>query len=141
MAPQVHDEYGKSVLREAAGKALADYGPAVEVDYGTRIPARIDGVVADVAIEVESRTSKQVRGAILDLLFHRSQKKLLVLLPVHMSNPQLCARQCEFALRRFIAPNNFRVVVLRGHGHARQLEADATLIRSALSDLGLVVAA
>jgi hypothetical protein len=63
-----HDDYGKRVLRTAAGEAFTDWGVTVEIDYHAGRPARIDGTVGtQVAVEVESRTAKQVRGAVLDL--------------------------------------------------------------------------
>jgi len=41
-----HDVYGKAVMRRAAESAFCDYGPAVQVTYGTtRGGATIDGVV------------------------------------------------------------------------------------------------
>ena len=140
MADQAHDVYGKSVLRAAAGSGLCEYGPDIEVDYGTPSRARLDGAVGDVAIEVESRTSKQVRGAVLDLVLHPYPKKLLILLPVHMSNPELCANQCRHALGRFVAADCFRVVVASGHGHNPKLAADTALVRAALGELGVAIA-
>ena len=121
------------------GDALVTYGTAVEIDYGTKSRARIDGVVGRVAIEVESRTSKQVRGAVLDLLLHPLPKKLLVLLPVHMSNTELCAEQCRHALGRFLQANEFRVIVAAGHGHDPTLEVDTALVTAALAELGFAV--
>ena len=100
------------------------------------MPARIDGTVAGkVAVEVESRTAKQVRGAVLDLLCHEYPKKLLLILPVHMSNAETTARQCRSALRKFVAEDDFRVVVLNGHGSKYKLEEDAAAVRSALNEL------
>jgi len=56
-----HDAYGKQVLRAAVGAAFVDWGSSLEVSYGAGRPGRIDGTVAGaIAIEVESRTSKQV---------------------------------------------------------------------------------
>jgi len=58
-----HDEYGKRVMRAAAGPAWRDSGPSLQVDYGTRHPARIDGTVGTrVAVEIESRVSKGPRN-------------------------------------------------------------------------------
>jgi len=132
-----HDDYGKLVMRRAAGPFFTDWGAPVEVDYGAGRPARIDGTVAGrIAVEIESRTSKQVRGAVLDLLFHRYTKKLLGLIPVHMSDCDVCARQCATALGRYVEPDDFRVVVLRGTGDAPDLEADAQRMREALLALG-----
>lgn len=104
-----HDSYGKLVLRQPAGDAFIDSGSAVTISYGGRGGATIDGVVAErVAVEIESRVSKQVRGALLDLICHPYKKKLLVLLLVHISNPKLCASQCEYIFVKFVDPHNFR---------------------------------
>ena len=131
-----HDDYGKGILRRSAGEAFDAYGSSVEVDYGAGMPARIDGTVAgQVAVEIESRTAKQVRGAVLDLLCHAFPKKLLLILPVHMSNAETTARQCRTALQKFVAESDFRVVVLRGHGSNPKPTEDVSIVRSALQAL------
>jgi hypothetical protein len=132
-----HDEYGKRVLRAAAGRA-ALYGPTVEIDYGAGQPARIDATVGDIAVEIESRVSKQVRGAVLDLICHPHPKKLLVLLPVHMTNPGVTAEQCRNILRRFCPDGSFRVLVLKGSGSDPKPDEDTAIIGAALADLGSV---
>src|SRR5437899_5490445 len=120
-----HDTYGKSVMRKAAGVAFSTWGEAVEVRYGAKRGATIDGVVGDsTAVEIESRVSKQVRGAILDLICHRYPKKLLVLVPVHMSNVELCLSQCCDILGRFLSIDDFRVIVLKGSGFADSSDVD-----------------
>lgn len=132
-----HDDYGKRVMQKATAGVCLHYGSTVEVDYGTAQPARIDATVGDdIAVEVESRTSKQVRGAVLDLICHRYPKKLLLLLPVHMRNPEVTARQCRNILRRFCPEDSFRVIVLKGDGSNHQLVDDAEAVGSALHDLG-----
>ncbi len=132
-----HDAYGKMVLRHAAGSAFQDASAAVFVAYGSRGGATVDGVVGDsVAVEIESRVSKQVRGAVLDLIYHPYPKKLLILLPVHMSNPTLCSAQCEHILARFLKAEDFRVVILQGSGRGSVLEGDAERVKSALAELG-----
>jgi hypothetical protein len=137
-----HDDYGKRVLQEAAGAAYEMYGAPVEVDYGAGQPARIDGAVGGkIAVEVESRTPKQIRGAVLDLICHRFAKKLLILLPVHMSNPTLAAEQCRVALGRFVTRGDYEVVVLAGHGDYPRLEEDARTTKAALIRLGFNAAA
>jgi len=104
--------------------------------HGCGSSARIDGVIGeDVAVEVESRVSKQVRGAVCDLIFHPFPKKLLVIVPVHMTDADICAEQCRTILRRFVNPHNFRVVVLTGSGFANSLDADAAAVREALTVL------
>jgi hypothetical protein len=89
----------------------------------------------DIAVEIEARVAKQVRGAVLDLICHAYPQKLLVLLSVHALNPALTAEQCRFILKRFVDPDNFRVVVLSGTGVNPLLERDAELVREALSEL------
>lgn len=131
-----HDEYGKSVLSVAARDQLELYGASVEVDYGVGQPARIDAVISgQIAVEVESRVSKQVRGAVVDLICHPFPKKLLVLLPVHMSNPKVTAEQCINILGRFLMEDDFRVVVCEGSGQNPSIEADARLVRRAMKEL------
>ena len=135
-----HDDYGKLVLQRAAGDSYERYGKKLEIDYGAGDPARIDGTVSGrVAIELESRTPKQVRGAVLDLLCHAYSKKLLLILPVDRSNPEDTAKQCRNILQRFVSPENFRVVVLSGNGSNQKLRQDAKITRSALHELGALV--
>lgn len=136
MLGQQHDKYGKRILRESAGAMFDTFGPSVEVDFGAGMPAMIDGTVSgQVAVEVESRTAKQVRGAVLDLLCHDYPKKLLLILPVHMPNPEITARQCRTAFRKFLAEADFRVVVLRGHGSKPKVQDDVRIVRTALRQL------
>lgn len=132
-----HDIYGKALLESVAGDAYVSFGPPVEVEYGAGLPARIDGAVDNcIAVEIESRTSKQVRGAVLDLIVHNYKKKLLILLPVHMSNPKIAAEQCCFALSKFIKDDDFRVVVLAGHGNNPRQKEDREIVKTALTELG-----
>jgi hypothetical protein len=130
-----HDEYGKRVLRAATNRA-ALYGPTVEINYGAGQPARIDATVGDIAVEIESRVSKQVRGAVLDLICHPHPKKLLVLLPVHMGNPGVTAEQCRNILKRFCPGDSYRVLVLKGSGSDPQLTEDMATVAAALAELG-----
>lgn len=134
----IHDDYGKRLLRAAAGPDYKQYGTSVEVDYGTGSPARIDGAVAGrIAVEIEARPSKQVRGAVLDLLCHRFKKKLLLLLPAaNMPSPQTTATQCRTALGRYIRKDDFRVVVVAGHGSDPRTEQDVVTVQAALRALG-----
>lgn len=133
-----HDAYGKAVMRRAVGSAFRESGPAVRVSYGTsKGGGTIDGVVGDtIAVEIESRVPKQIRGAVLDLICHDYPKKLLVLVPVHMSNPALCSDQCRNILGRFVKPEDYRVIVLAGSGFGQMLEADTARIRASVRELG-----
>lgn len=132
-----HDEYGKRVLFLTTNGAVEQYGPPVEVDLGAGLPARIDGAVGgNIAVEVESRTSKQVRGAVLDLICHPYPKKLLLLLPVHMANPDVTAKQSENILARFVPRDSFRVLLLSGSGDDPKEDHDVQLVSGALAELG-----
>ena len=134
MAGQVHDEYGKEILRKATKGGAELYGPSVEVDYGTNRPAQIDGAYKDIAIEVDSRTNKQVRGAVLDLICHPFPKKLLILIPLYGS--QSVPEQCRNILARFVPEQDYQVVVLEGDGHSPRPRKDARIVADALSKLG-----
>ncbi len=131
-----HGKYGNDVLRKAAGASFRGSGRTVEIDLG-RGKAQIDGTIGNrIAIEIESRTSKQVRGAVLDLILHPFPKKLLILEPVYM-DVQKTAVQCEFILAKFVRQEDFRVVVFAGSGQANYMERDIASVRSALAELGL----
>ncbi len=103
------------------------------VDYGTSPCARIDGVVEQIALEIEARNGKQVRGAVMDLLWHTAPKKLLLLLAEH-NNPSTAA-QCTKIFGRHLEPRYFRVVVLH-RSKDRADAANVNSIRTALVDLG-----
>lgn len=132
-----HDEYGKRVLRRATNGEVEQFGGPVEIDYGAGLPARIDGAIGkNIAVEVESRTAKQVRGAVLDLICHPCPKKLLLLLPVHMPDPDVTAKQSENIMCRFLDRDSFRVLVLTGSGDSPKEAADSKLVSGALAELG-----
>ena len=102
-----HDEYGKRVILAATHQRARIDGISVELDFGAGRPGRIDGTFDDqVAIEVESRVSKQVRGAVLDLILHPYPKKLLLLLPAHMTDAIVTKHQCERIFQRFLPTGN-----------------------------------
>jgi hypothetical protein len=122
-------------LQEASKGIAVHYGMPVEINYGAGQPAQIDAIVGDIAVEIESRVSKQVRGAVLDLICHSQPKKLLVLLPVHMSNPTVTAEQCRNIMKRFCPQESFRVIVLKGSGDSHQLVEDSATVTTALLDL------
>jgi len=89
MSTRIHDKYGKDLMRAVVGDGFVDSGDAVRVLYRGGTSAAIDGVVNGCcAVEIESRVAKQVRGALVELLCHPLTKKLLVLIPEHMNNPE-----------------------------------------------------
>lgn len=93
-----HDLYGKRVIEAAAGHQFNGTRKACRVDYGGPLHTGgfIDGTAAGmIAIEVESRVPKQIRGAVLDLLCHSYPKKLLVIIRAHPPKPKLTSSQCK----------------------------------------------
>jgi hypothetical protein len=134
---QIHDKYGKSLFEKVAGCTFVDHGNSVKVQYVGGITASIDGTVNnECAVEIESRVDKQIRGAVLDLLCHPYPKKLLILLPVHMNNPEKTAIHCKWILEHFKKPHEqTEVILLEGSGdNPHQLE-DTELIQNALKKL------
>src|SRR6266550_3605771 len=122
-----HDDYGKLILGLAT-RCRND--TACITTYGDSC-AHIDGTVgSSIAVEIESRTGKQVRGAVLDLILHAYPKKLLILIPKYIGKHQV--QECEFILKRFVDPQNFRVVLLNGTGHDHHLESDVLKVQTAL---------
>ena len=106
-------------------------GPAVEIDYGTGSPAQIDGAYKErIAIELETRTGKQVRGAVLDLICHPYPKKLLVCMPLYMTKS--VPEQCQNILARFVSERNFQVIVLEGDGENPRPRKDSKIAADAL---------
>jgi len=133
-----HDNYGKKLFEN-----IADYSNIYQkcnTKYGEKgRGSSIDGVIKDrIAIEIESRVSKQIRGAILDLYLHYNPKKLLILIPVHMNNPTITKSQSEYLLERLCKTNNdFQVVILNGDGNNNQYcKEDRETIKAALIKLG-----
>lgn len=130
------DAYGKYLLRAAAGVAVETTGPSVWVDYGSG-RAQIDAVIGGrIAVEVESRVLKQVRGALMDLLWHPFPKKLLLLIPSYIGDPGTAMKQCQIILGDDLRSSHFQVVVLSGTGRSPKIEADARRVKKAIRKLG-----
>jgi hypothetical protein len=122
-------------MRAAVGAAYHDTGPEVTVRYEAGPSAHLDGWIStlDVAVEIESRVDKQVRGALMDLVCHRAPRKLVVLIQGHMSDVWETAKQCVTILTRFVLPANIQVVVLQGTPANQLVDDDAERIRNALA--------
>ena len=130
-----YDRLGKDLLKLAAGPLFIQDGPSVCISFGQGAGgARIDGTVANlVAVEVESRALKQVRGALLDLVCHPLPKKLLLILPVYAGNASIATKQSQAILGRFLDPAAFRVVCATG----AKDEDIVGALRTALRELGV----
>lgn len=137
MTRQIHNNYGKRLLKEVVGDLLIATGPDTRVNYQGDISAKIDGVIeACCAIEIESRVAKQVRGALIDLLEHQLSKKLLILIPAHMNDPEATARHCKHLLEKYKQQGStVKVVLLKGTGDNPKDSEDKKLIESALREL------
>ncbi len=130
------DAYGKDLLRFVAGDAVETTGPNVRIDYGAG-RAQIDAAIGGrIAVEVESRVPKQVRGALMDLLWHPYPKKLLLLIPSHIGDPRTAVKQCESILGDDLRSNHFQVVALSGTGRSPKKEVDARRVKKAIRRLG-----
>ena len=132
-----HDEYGKKLF-EGIRDFSIEYADC-NTKYGERgRGSRIDGVIGKkIAIEIESRVSKQIRGAILDLTLHLNPRKLLILMPVHMNNPEITKSQSIFILKKLLDRDQFEVVLLKGTGDKEAFIEDKKRIRIALKALGI----
>lgn len=128
----IHAQLGLRLMDLAAGPLFASSGPSVKIDFGLDAGnATIDGTIGGlVAVEIESREPKQVRGAILDLLLHPFPKKLLVLLPVYTRDST--PAQARVILSKFLAADNFRVVAV-----TEDLDETVRMLRQALDELGV----
>jgi hypothetical protein len=130
-----HDKYGKGVLKKAFGNSFDASDKKCTVCYGPNGgKATIDGTIAGkVAVEIESRASKQVRGAILDLVMNPLEKKVMILLPVHMANIKMTTAQCNYLLSKYVKPKYFRVIELKGHaGRRNVLNEDSETVKTCL---------
>ncbi|MCE9614876.1 MAG: hypothetical protein K8T26_11405 [Lentisphaerae bacterium] len=132
-AKQIHDQYGKAVLRKAFGNAFNDSPDPVP--FGENAGSvKIDGTIGDdVAVEVESRASKQVRGAIVDIIWHPFPKKLVVLIKKYGNN--YTAEQCRVLLRKFAPTTCAKVVSLNGNGSNQLFDEDVAVVKDAVTEL------
>lgn len=139
MSTQIHDSYGKRLLKAVVGDRFVLRGRETKVDF-RGVTGSIDGVVKECcAVEIESRVAKQVRGALVDLLEHRLSKKLLVLIPAHMHDAEATAKHCTYILEKYASKGAVvKVVLLKGTGHVPRDSEDTQLIRQALEDLGCI---
>lgn len=137
----VHDQYVKELLEKIFRSNYRTQKDYTYVKYAEG-SAQIDGVITfpedEIAVEIESCTAKQVRGAILDLFFHRARKKLLIIVPEHMYNPQALKKDAEYILNtlRKIRPEiEFKIIILKGSGNDRRQDEDLRIPRDAIAEL------
>jgi len=136
-----HDRYVKNLLKKLVGHRFDTSRYYTLVEYAGGY-AQIDGVIlspsGNIAVEIESRTAKQVRGAILDLFFHEAKKKLLIIVPEHMYDPYTLKKDSEYILNELkkIKPDiAFKVVILRGSGSNPKPNDDLMILDKAIKEL------
>ena len=131
-----HDAYGKAVLRSVASRlGMSVQDTSTHHPITQNVSCSIDAVLSrKIAVEVESRTPKQVRGAILDLFWHPAPYKLMILLPAYIGNPDNTAEMCNELARRLYPDVPFRCVVLRGKGDDPHLDHDAALVAKVVEE-------
>lgn len=132
-----HDAYGKLVVRSAAtslGLTFQEYGTRHPIT--PRMNCSIDAVVAGtIAVEIESRTPKQVRGAVLDVFWHPAPLKLIVLLPAYIGNPANTVEMCECLAQTLYPGVPFRCLALSGKGDNPQPESDVAAIAQVMKEM------
>ena len=146
-----HDSYGKSVLDLATNKQFrywfAEKERAFEYPSGGVI-AKLDGVIGDdCVVEVEGLNEKQIRGGILDLVFHPRPKKLLVIVPANLRKrsrddiEHAFQSLLDYLISVYCPSATGLVVVLKGTGQKPEdhIDEDCCAIRRALEVLGVKV--
>jgi hypothetical protein len=78
-------------------------------------------------VEIESRVSKQVRGAILDLYLHPNKKKLLIIINKHGNKNTPVQAQAIFE-KLFKNKRNWHVLLLKGNGENTCFREDIELV-------------
>ena len=137
-SPRIHEEYGRQILSMVAGATFDALGEDTLIDYGAGRRSQVTGVIdGSIVVKVESGTPKEIRNGVLDLICHRLPKKFLIIIPVHTSNPEIAATQCQNIMSRFLPFGDFRVLVVAGSGKDPRPDQDSELVRSAIKDLGL----
>ena len=142
-----HDEYGKRVLKSATNERFQHWFVKTKrFQYPSGgITAELDGIIGeDCVVEVEGLNEKQIRGGILDLVFHPYPKKLLVIIPAQLRKRQpkdiqeAYQRLLEHLMDAYRPSAIGQVVVLKGTGHEpeKYLDEDCQRVRQAMQFLG-----
>jgi hypothetical protein len=144
-----HDAYGKAIFEGLLGKRWCSWFEASRSYDMQGVRADLDGVIRsedlksiECAVEIEARTYKQIRGAIVDLAWHPAPRKLLVIMRAQqLGSEEKVSRHCTYVWEKLSAGKcgDFQLIVLKGTGNTPQFEADSALIRESLIRLGITV--
>jgi hypothetical protein len=144
-----HDEYGKRLFASILGKRWVTRLDDDRSVVMAGVRADLDGIIlsedlarVECAVEIEAKTYKQMRGAILDLSWHPAPRKMFVVI---LAQPQLgndlkARSHCTFVWQKLTDGENtpFELVVLRGTGAYPMEENDRSLLVDALKRLDLI---
>jgi hypothetical protein len=135
MAP-VHDDYGKRVVREAAGASNVDTNKTLSFP-GRR--KNVDAVIdSSILCEIEARNYSQIPAAYAEFAQMDAAKKLFLVMSANLGGERSAAQLCE-RLRQHGEPKGHLIIVLlKGSGHNEQLETDVARVRAALVELSLL---
>ena len=138
--PQKHNQYVRKLLIEILEDKFVFKGKDIQVKF-VGFTARIDGIIRNqCAIEVESRTPKQVKGALVDLLFHPLDKKLLILVPTKELNPIYVSPMIKQILNTYKSVNaRIEIAVLCGNGNDDRADMDKKIIIKTLKSMGISI--
>lgn len=134
-----HEMPVREVLDELLGNRISYAIKDTKVMVGnTGTQIEPDAVVTgeDLVIEIESRTAKQIRGAIMDLLLSPRKKKLLIIRP---TNDDVAGKKAHFEAvlaARLRRDESSAVVVLDNEPDQLQ---DHAAIKDGLAVLGIIV--
>ncbi|HEY2932087.1 MAG TPA: hypothetical protein VGK99_10090 [Acidobacteriota bacterium] len=137
--------YPKQLLRSILGDRWDDSSERRKVDMGGTL-ATLDGVILDkkqntaqVAVDIEARTEKQIRGAMVDLLFHPAPNKLLIIMPNKNFRVMNVERHCAHVWKQLATDtrDNFRTVIMAGDVSDPDPDDRQTISRS-LAELGVL---
>ena len=134
-----HETTLQDALRSIFGELVSDDIVTKRVPVGTTgTYVEPDAVVVseDLVIEIESRTAKQIRGAIMDLLLSPQKKKLLIVRP---NGDDVAGKKTHFEAvlaARLRSDESSAVVLLAKEADP---SADQDAIRQGLAQLGINV--
>lgn len=108
----------KDLLKEIFADDYKEGGSETVVHYGEGgAIARLDGVIngqkGRISVELERKSAKDIRGALMDLINHDSPMKLLILDPNGPANVEGARKMSVYILNKFVpSPGKYEVLVV-----------------------------
>jgi hypothetical protein len=133
MAP-IHDDYGKRVVRAAAGESNVQVNVTRVLSGVTKC---LDAVIGSKIIcEIEARNHTQVRAAYTEFARMHATEKLFLVMPANLGGERSAERLCENLRQQGEPQGQLIMVVLKGSGRDEQFDVDVARVREGLSQLG-----